>query len=1012
MPIELLISPPATGKTATCIQRIRSTLADEPLAQIRVLVPDQLQVAAFKRRLAQAGGTLGVRVTTFPFLYRQLLQSCGRDVPHASSSLIHRIIQQVVEEEADSGKLVYFTPLQNMPGFIQSLREAFAELKNGMVKPEDFTAVAKGGPLATKELARLYACFQERVRTLVMADQEGYAWLAIKELGANPRLAAGIRLLVVDGFDGFTPAQRRALQLLTTSVIQTIISLPGVVPFTRTVHQRYAKDGNSLVERFGDPLAALLEEPSLPPDLLLLEQKLFEGHAEPMIPAGQVELLEAQSPVEEAREALRWIKQRVVRDGIHPGDCAIFYPMKEEYRQSLKACAAEFGIPLYFTAAEPLSASTTVTAVLNLLDFPAGGYKARRLVNLLRSPYFNLGEISEHADEMEKVWRAAQVVEGLDQWRDAWVRLANPLRDRRKEALDDDWRNPGLPREAAAARLADLTEALFEKLTPPDIHQVATAWVTWLEDLLESTGFFEQVKNNQDQEAADALRDCLGALVQADLIAGGRPVDFNQFVNDLRGTLDGMGQRDSTRPGGSMVLAAAMTEARGLRFSAVAILGLSEGTFPAVEHTDPFLGEELRARLGLEPRLGRFQSSLFYQAVTRADKRLLLTRPYLSDKGEPQEPSAYWKDVAALFVKGSEHRVRPDAPRAQGDAGSRQELLFSAISSGEPPLDEELQDDFWQSMMHTRAVLAARRARSARGRHEGQVAQLTGLLTSRFSAEHIWSASALEIFGSCPFRFFTSEVLKLNPQSEPEPGMDAAQRGSIYHAILELTYHDAEHSGRVEDLLSALPDAASRVFEEAPRKYGFRTSAVWEFEQNDILKKLTESIQAMAADIEWKPFAYEMPFGSYGAPALDLVLDGETILLKGKIDRVDRNGEGMLRVVDYKTSGNYSNEDLENGERLQLPLYAMAVTRMSLGTPTDGIYWNIGDAKPMSLSLGKFKSDMGEGLQAAEDVVLAHINRMVLEIRAGEFVPSRPEKGCPEYCPAVGWCWRFKKGYG
>jgi ATP-dependent helicase/DNAse subunit B len=1011
MPTELLISPPATGKTTTCIQRIRATLADQPLAKVWVLVPDQLQVAAFKRRLAQAGGTLGVRVATFPFLYRQLLQSCGGDVPHASSSLVHRILQQVVNDAADSGKLEYFSPLQNMPGFIQSLREAFAELKNGMVKPEHFTAVADGAPLATRELAMLYAGFQEKVRSLGMADQEGYAWLAIKELEGNPSLAADIRLLVVDGFDAFTPAQHRALQLLTASVTHTIISLPGAVPFMRAAHRRYEKDGISLVERFGAPQAAALKEPSLPPDLLLLERNLFEVHSDRMIPAGQVELLEAQSPTEEAREALRWIKQRVIRDGLQPGNCAIFYPTSEEYRQGLKTCAAEFGIPIYFTSAEPLSQSTAVTAVLTMLDFPAGGYKARRLINLLRSPYFHLGEISEHADEMEKVWRAAQVVEGLDQWRDAWTRLANPLRDRQIEALDDEWRNPGLPREAEAARLADLTESLFEKLTPPDALQVATSWVTWLEDLLESTGFFEQVKDGPDQESAAALRDCLSALVQADVIAGKKPVDFNQFVNDLRGTLDGMGQRDSTSSGGSAVLAAAMTEARGMRFTAVAILGLSEGTFPAVEHSDPFLGEALRARLGLEPRLGRFQSSLFYQAVTRADKRLLLTRPYLSDKGEAQEPSAYWKDVAALFVKNSERRVRPDVPRAQADAGSRQELLFSAVSAGEPPLDEDLQGECWQSLMHTRMVLAARRARSARGRHEGQVTRLAGLLMDRFSAEHIWSASALEEFGSCPFRFYASAVLKLDAQSEPEPGMDAAQRGSIYHAILELTYHDAAHPERVEDLLSALMDAASRVFEVAPRKYGFRPSAVWEFEQEDILKKLTESIRAMAEETEWRPFAYEMPFGSHGAPALDLALDGESILLKGKIDRVDRNGGGMLRVVDYKTSGNYGNDDLEEGKKLQLPLYAMAVARLGLGQPADGIYWSISDAIVMRLSLAKFKSDMGEGLEAAEAVAVSHINRMVLEIRAGEFVPSRPEAGCPAYCPAVSWCWRYKKGY-
>jgi hypothetical protein len=72
MPVELLIAPPATGKTGDCIRRIRSLL-QEALAPVRVVLPDRLQVAAFGagwlggRALGQVGtlATCTVAAGTF-----------------------------------------------------------------------------------------------------------------------------------------------------------------------------------------------------------------------------------------------------------------------------------------------------------------------------------------------------------------------------------------------------------------------------------------------------------------------------------------------------------------------------------------------------------------------------------------------------------------------------------------------------------------------------------------------------------------------------------------------------------------------------------------------------------------------------------------------------------------------------------------------------------------------------------------------------------------------------------
>ncbi|MBU4209046.1 MAG: PD-(D/E)XK nuclease family protein [Proteobacteria bacterium] len=72
-----------------------------------------------------------------------------------------------------------------------------------------------------------------------------------------------------------------------------------------------------------------------------------------------------------------------------------------------------------------------------------------------------------------------------------------------------------------------------------------------------------------------------------------------------------------------------------------------------------------------------------------------------------------------------------------------------------------------------------------------------------------------------------------------------------------------------------------------------------------------------------------------------------------------------------------------------------------------GFYWHIQQAKPSSLKLEKYEG----GAQAAFDTAVSHIGNHVTRIRAGHFEPKPPAEGCPSYCPAVGFCWRYKKGY-
>ena len=124
-------------------------------------------------------------------------------------------------------------------------------------------------------------------------------------------------------------------------------------------------------------------------------------------------------------------------------------------------------------------------------------------------------------------------------------------------------------------------------------------------------------------------------------------------------------------------------------------------------------------------------------------------------------------------------------------------------------------------MNYAGAVLRTRLAREVKGEFEGQVDGLAGVLQKQYGAEHIWSASRLEKYGTCPFYFYCESALSLELLEPPELGYDAAQLGSMLHKVLERVYQRVADPTDLELLLAELPAVADEVFRTAPDDYGF-----------------------------------------------------------------------------------------------------------------------------------------------------------------------------------------------
>ena len=1066
MPGHLYIAPAASGKTTYVLNMAKQYASRFELA--RVLVGSGQQVRAGNRRLALMGkGVMGVRVYTMLGLARELLDRAGYARVLITDPIEVRFLRSLVDQEG----LTYYHSLQTMPGFIRTLRELFAELTLAYISPAAFSQqiTAMGAPPRLAELASLYQSYRSQLDKRQWTDAPGLLTHALQALKNDPKLAKNWPFLAVDGFFRFHPAELALLRALGERVDTLVVTLTGddqghwsqdvAQRFDETIHQTSTILGVE-PQSLADITQASALAPSVPRPLVSLSQRLFLTVREP-VPGSEdaVSLIEAPDMAGEVRAALRWLKMQLVAQNLDLSQVALLARDISPYRDAIYQTAREFGLPVQVSGGISLRQNPAVDALIGILNLAAGDeqFPFRASVNAWRSPYFrwhwpeNKFDITnEDADQLEAVARWGRVLFGEAQWDDAFRQLA------KAELHEDDnamlaelvSAESSLPAETptgeAAQQLWEKWRRFVAAVQPPEgQHSVAT-FVRWLEDLIGedveeeeqtiedvvadesfSLHMMAQIRSAADQRLVDrdvaamsALKDVLRSLIWAGESLMSQPLTFEDFLTDFLGALDAARYEPLSHAGRQGLLAASIEAAAGVRFHAVALLGLAEGVFPAVLREDTFLRGADRtslrsAGMKVAPSPDNREAALFYIAVTRADKRLLVVRPRLADGGAEWQPSPYWQVLRDLTAVGPESLTH-ESMLSKFPAASLPELMLALARyphHSRARAMREASGDRWQQLLHGGRV-ARTRYDDQFDAYNGDLSTESALLGRRFGPEHVWSAGRLETYRHCPYRFFVSSILNLEERSEPVLGLDNRQLGLIYHQALEQVFASGAGQGDDGEALAAIwRSFADDFLDTAPEHYHFRPTAWWPQTRQRIKETMDRTLHALAAiNAGWRPRDFEASFGMSSAKGeAASVIDpesGKTLYLRGVIDRVDVDGQGRTRIIDYKRGSvkRYDERSLREGRSLQLPLYALAVGEsLGYGRPVEGFYWSIEKAERSSLRLSKF-----ETVSTAIELAATHAHEAAAEVRAGQFKPgvSRGET-CPSFCPAAAFCWRY-----
>lgn len=456
------------------------------------------------------------------------------------------------------------------------------------------------------------------------------------------------------------------------------------------------------------------------------------------------------------------------------------------------------------------------------------------------------------------------------------------------------------------------------------------AWADWLRTLHDLA--------NRTLRRPDAVIELLDDLqILAD---SPNPVDLDTVIRTLEEHLRFLRETpEDTRYG--RVFVGGIEEARAMCFRLVSIPGLNEGDFPRLLSGDPLLPghveDETEEQLLLHTALACASERVVasYSEVDLLSGRKRVLSLYAAELMKAARGSAL--DIKRLEAEaGAAHSSRAGwpAPNNPLDAIDDAEFDLAQLRDAGKGAGAYLTKVNEHLVRSLRA--RGRRWRPAWFAEDGLVGldlDALKILEQHRLGRRAYSASALQQFAMCPYRFVLRAIHGLQPAGRPVAlqRMDPAIRGSIYHQTQFEYLRDP----------TSLDAHLDRVAAAAAENFAPAIPPIWNAEVESIradlrgwLKKMTE------AQSDWTPFTFELGFGlppdelqharhdSKSCP--DPVTVQGDFQLRGSIDMVERHASGILRVVDHKTGNPPAPipQFVGQGEVLQPLLYALAAEQI------------------------------------------------------------------------------------
>jgi len=638
----------------------------------------------------------------------------------------------------------------------------------------------------------------------------------------------------------------------------------------------------------------------------------------------------------------------------------------------LQRAAREFGFELRNGPGRSIASHRFGRTVLQLLQLRDNDFPRKSVVEILRCGLTGGSRRSDY--DINAIDRAARDC-GIAGGSSAAVRGVIPHLDERAQKKSGNL-------EAYAEAVAEL-ESMTAGVRPSATGEI---WASLIE---RWTARFDP-SSEEDLGAIELLSGQTSLLRS---LAGERPLKLQQAA-DLIASAPPL---SSLETDGVHVWAGDVMKFRGRIVDHLIVIRMQDDVFPQRRIEDPLLRDRERKSLGVRAiGDGRDEEAFLFQLLLDSARSTIRFSYAMSDAtGKTLRPSQLL----------SNFRRRPGIEAC--------ELAPSpaTLSQLEQRVERASDDPSPRLKRRTRLL-----------EHRGSQSEFDGFVEPdeelhAFIRELLnkISPTRLEPIGECPQKFLMGTVFAIRELEDPgaESESNPRVKGSLDHQVLEEFYREmnpmeiARHStaGKLD------PRVKDRLLSIIHRVFDAHALASPAVNRNILAMELAAAEARLERWVAWdlgelsesgfRPQNFERRFGEDEEQRLDI--GPVSLAIHGSIDRIDVNPDTRdHRLIDYKSGFAKAQQNLGDkvdvGHRLQLPLYALVLEKLSALSPEqiEAIIRPLGDP---TLDPGKYSFNLGEKREA----ILQNLTTLFEGVLAGRF-PAMPSDEACHFCVVGLWC--------
>ena len=263
---------------------------------------------------------------------------------------------------------------------------------------------------------------------------------------------------------------------------------------------------------------------------------------------------------------------------------------------------------------------------------------------------------------------------------------------------------------------------------------------------------------------------------------------------------------------------------------------------------------------------------------------------------------------------------------------------------------------------------------------------------------HTLSASAYQQLMDCPYQFFAARCLQLKPPERVRELLEKDDYGNRVHACLEAFHHP----------VPGLPGPFKEVISENNRAQALQLLVhiseqifLQDIEDNFLHRGWLKHWLGLAPHyIDWQIARNKEWRPSLAEYTLRDIPFADHLNLSGVLDRIDRQ-QDTLAIIDYKTGFVPKQDEIDNGEAVQLPYYALLIKS---GMETQPQVERVEYVSLTNTKVGTQGYLEGEQLHTLSEQVGERLRDVMHELRNGKPVTAWGDSRTCRYCSMNGLC--------